>query len=509
MAWPGAEGGGMLRVPRAGLILAIVGLLAFAVLGTSPSPVPAAAQVPPSAPGAPFAPDEVIIQFRPGVSDADKAAARSRANATRKELIAAAGGGGRGELELAGVPPGLAVAAAARSLESHPAVAFAQPNWIYTLDETSNDPYYTNDSLWGMYGDATSPANQYGSQAGEAWAAGYTGSGDVYVGVIDQGIQYTHPDLDANIWANPYDPPDGVDNDGNGYADDVHGWDFVGNDSVVYPNDPLFPTLESHATHVAGTIGAEGGNGTGVVGVNWRVKLISAKAFDVLGNGTTANIVKATNYITDLKTRHGLRIVATNNSWSGGAYDQALSDAITSAGAAGILYVAAAGNDGTDNDSTPRYPSSYRHDNIIAVAAIDSRGALASFSNYGATTVDLGAPGVGIWSTMPSNSYAGKDGTSMSTPHVTGAAALYAAAHPAESATQIKSALLGSALTTDSLSGKVVTGGRLCVSCALSGGSAPTATPTGTPTATPTATTGGATPTPTTTSGLPTATLTA
>ena len=310
------------------------------------------------------------------------------------------------------------------SCSETPPVEFVEPNWIYQHQFTSNDTYYTNGSLWGMYGDGTSPSNPFGSQAGEAWV-NRTDCSSVYVGIIDEGMMFNHEDLAGNVWTNPYDPIDGVDNDGNGYVDDVHGWDFAGNDNTVYDGSG-----DDHGTHVSGTIAARGGNGKGVAGVCWQVQLISAKFLGRNG-GTTANAIKAVNYITDLKTRHGLNIVATNNSWGGGGYSLGLYNAIASAGAADILFVAAAGNSGVNIDSSPQYPAAYDNANLISVAAIDSSGNLASWSNYGATRVDLGAPGVSIWSTVPNkkgqSSYSSYSGTSMATPHVTGAAALYAA----------------------------------------------------------------------------------
>lgn len=420
-------------------------------------------------PGGPYVPNELLIQFRAGTTQAQQDAARGRVNAARAELLRGQSGGA--VLELASLPAGASVHAAISALRDNPAVEFAEPNWIYTHGATSNDPYFTNGSLWGMYGDASSPANQYGSQAAEAWAAGQTGSKSVYVGVIDEGIQYTHPDLDANVWTNPFDPADGVDNDGNGRVDDLHGWDFANNDNTIYDGGTR-GSLDNHGTHVSGTIGGEGGNGIGVAGVNWNVTVISAKFLGRNG-GTTANAVLAVDYITDLKTRHGLNIVATNNSWGGGGFSQALFDAIQRANNANILFVAAAGNGGNDgvgdnNDATPSYPGSYTNANIIAVAAIDSNGGRASFSNYGATSVDIGAPGVGINSTLAYNTYGSYSGTSMATPHVTGAAALYASAHPGATAAQIKNAILSSAVPTASLSGKTVTGGRLDANAALS-----------------------------------------
>jgi subtilisin family serine protease len=418
--------------------------------------------------GPEFVAGEVIVKFAEGATDVQRGNALRAVNGAVAERIITATMRSRGDSEgITVVRTPMAVPAAVAALRQSAAVVYAEPNFYYYHDATSNDPYYTNGSLWGMYGDATSPSNQYGSQAGEAWAAGNTGSSTVIIGVIDEGVMYYHEDLAANIWVNPYDAVDGVDNDGNGYVDDQYGWDFDGNNNTTYDG-----TQDDHGTHVAGTIGAVGGNGKGVVGVNWNVKLITAKFLGRRG-GTTANAVKAVDYITDLKQRHGLNIVATNNSWGGGGFSQSLYDAIERANVAGILFVAAAGNGGNDgvgddNDVTPHYPSSYTNTNIIAVASITSTGAKSSFSNYGATSVDLGAPGSGIYSTLPgkgnTSTYGSYSGTSMATPHVTGGAALYAASHAGASASTIKDAILSSTIATSSLSGKCVTGGRLNVS---------------------------------------------
>jgi subtilisin family serine protease len=423
-----------------------------------------------------FVPNQVLVQFRADASPGQRAIARGRVNATREEVVVAANrrDDGKGDLELLRIPPGLAVAAAVRELSADGAIEFAEPNWIYEHQLASNDIYYTNGSLWGMYGDATLPANQFGSQAGEAWAAGNVGNAAVYVGVIDEGIMRDHADLVGNVFTNPFEPVDGIDNDRNGYVDDVNGWDFDGDDNSTFDG-----TQDDHATHVAGTIGAVGGNAIGVAGVNWNVTMIPAKFLGRRG-GTTANAIKAVNYLTDLKTLHGLHIVATNNSWGGGGFSQGLLDAINRGGDAGILFIAAAGNGGRDgvgddNDSTSNYPSNYQctangksWDCVIAVAAITSTGAKSSFSNYGAKTVDIGAPGSAIYSTLPgklgASNYGSYSGTSMATPHVTGAAALYAGSHPGASAAQIKNAILSSAVQTASLSGRTVTGGRLNIS---------------------------------------------
>ncbi len=416
---------------------------------------------------------ELLVQFKSGSTEDDKAGAYRRVSAEEVEVVLSAKkrSDGRGDLVLIRHKSDYLPQAAVNAFSSDPSVEFAEPNWIYTHQATSDDTYYTNGQLWGMYGASTSPANQYGSNAAAAWANNITGSNQVYVGIIDEGIQFNHKDLKGQVWTNPYDPKDRVDNDGNGYKDDIHGWDFDGNDKKIYDGGKS-GKADDHGTHVSGTIGGIGGNGKGVVGVNWNITLISAKFLGRNG-GTTANAVKAVDYITDLKTRHGLNIVATNNSWGGGGFSQALQDAIERANTANILFIAAAGNGGNDgigdnNDIVPNYPSNYPNANIIAVASITSTGGKSSFSNYGVTTVDIGAPGSGIWSTTAFNTYSNYNGTSMATPHVTGAAALYASTHPGATAAQIKNAILSSAVPTASLSGKVVTGGRLDANAALS-----------------------------------------
>ncbi|GGJ47075.1 S8 family peptidase [Deinococcus roseus] len=428
-------------------------------------------QVAPQAqPAQNYVPDEVLVQY--SATETQQSTIEKNHGLSRKETVAHKNGK---VLKLLKINNGKGVQQAIQELKNQPGVDFAEPNWIYNHEATSNDPYFTGNNLWGMYGDASAPSNIYGSQAAEAWAAGHTGSKGVYIGVIDEGIQFTHPDLAANIWTNPFDPVDGVDNDGNGLIDDTHGWDFANGDNSIFDGTKRAGP-DSHGTHVSGTIGGIGGNGQGVAGVNWNVTLISGKFLGGRG-GTTANAIKAVDYFTDLKKRHGLNLVATSNSWGGGGFSQGLLDAINRAGDAGILFIAAAGNGGNDgvsdnNDSVANYPSNYDCTNggtrgwdcVIAVAAIDSKGALASFSNYGAKTVDIGAPGVAIYSSVPTNSYASYNGTSMATPHVSGAAALYASTHPGATAQQIKDAILAAAVPTASLSGKTVTGGRLNVS---------------------------------------------
>ncbi|MGH8029875.1 MAG: S8 family peptidase [Arenimonas sp.] len=443
-------------------VLSALGLAQAAAAGGRPDLVNASL-----AAGKPHMAGELLVQFKPGASAAQRTAVMKGLGASRLETIR----GAKGSIELVRLPAGLAVAAAVRAISTDAAVDFAEPNWTYQHTATANDTYYTNGSMWGMYGDATTPANQYGSQAGEAWAGALnhtdcsTSVGNpVYVGVIDEGIFIAHPELSANIWSNQFDPVDGVDNDGNGYVDDKNGWDFDGNTNNVNAGG----AGDDHGTHVSGTIAAQGGNGVGVAGVCWSgIKLISGRFLGRRG-GTTANAIKAVQYFTDLKTRHGLNIVATNNSWGGGGFSQALSDAIDAGGAANIVFVAAAGNSNLDNDVSPHYPSSYAGASIISVASLASNGTRSSFSQWGANSVDIGAPGSGIMSTVPVSSkgkvvagYASYSGTSMATPHVTGAVALWASRNPGATASQTINAIYTAGTATPSMSGITTTGKRL------------------------------------------------
>jgi subtilisin family serine protease len=425
------------------------------------------------------APHELLVQFNPGVSESAKAQSLTLVQGSVMEFLQkeAGGVGASNGVQRIELPTSMSLDAAIATLKNNPNVKYAEPNWLYQPSDISNDTNYLSGGLWGMYSDDSPAAigpsgttNQFGSQAEEAWNAGYTGDRSIVVGIIDEGFQTTHPDLINNTWVNPHEVAgDNIDNDGNGYVDDIHGWDFFNNDNTVYDG-----TGDDHGTHVAGTIGGEGGNGLGVAGVNWKTTMISAKFLGPTG-GFTSDAVEALDYLTDLKTRHGINIVATNNSWGGGGFSQSLLDAITRAANAGILFVAAAGNANANNDATASYPSNYNttasagYDAVIAVAAIDNSGARASFSSYGANNVDLGAPGVSINSTLPTNGYGNYSGTSMATPHVTGAAALYAAANPGASANAIRSAILSSVTPTTSLNGLTVTGGRLNISALMQG----------------------------------------
>lgn len=333
-------------------------------------------------------------------------------------------------------------------LNNDPSIEYAEPNYIVSISSTfPNDPNFSK--LWGLDNSGqTGGTADADIDAAEAWDV-QTGSDGVVIAVIDTGVDYNHPDLAVNIWNNSGEiAANGIDDDGNGFVDDVRGWDFANNDNNPFDDN-------NHGTHVAGTIGAVGNNGTGIAGVNWRVKIMPIKFLSGGGSGTTANAIKAINYA----TRMGAHI--TNNSWGGGGYSQGLRDAISAANGAGILFVAAAGNNESDNDSYPNYPSGYDLPNVIAVAATDHNDQLAYFSNYGAASVDLGAPGVNIYSTIPNNRYASYSGTSMAAPHVAGAAGIIKAQHPELLSSGIKSRLLGGVDILSSLAGKVLSGGRL------------------------------------------------
>lgn len=326
-------------------------------------------------------------------------------------------------------------------------VEYIEPNYIISIDKTiPNDSSFNQ--LWGLNNtEQTGGTKDADIDAPEAWDL-ETGS-KVLVGVVDTGIDYNHPDLANNIWTNPGEiAGDGIDNDGNGFIDDIHGYDFVNNDGDPFDDN-------SHGTHVAGTIAANGNNGTGVTGVSWSAELMGLKFLNSTGNGTIFAAIQAIEYATKM----GVKM--TNNSWGGGGYSQALYDAIAAAGEAGQLFIAASGNESNDNDANASYPASYDLDNIIAVASTDHNDDLSGFSNIGHTTVDLGAPGSAILSTTPGNTYSTYSGTSMATPHVSGVASLLWSQFPEMSAAQVKDRILNSVDPIAALDGKTVTGGRL------------------------------------------------
>ena len=395
----------------------------------------------PSQPAVGSVPDEIIVQFR------------AQATRARRDAIVAARGAqvlrrfDALSIQRVRLADSARMDADIAALKNDPDVVAVQPNYIREITAVPNDPYWTSNSLWGLQK----------IQGPSAWSLS-TGSAQIVVADIDTGVNYNHPDLAQNMWRNPGEiAGNGVDDDANGYVDDVYGIDAYNNDSN--PMDD-----HSHGTHTAGTIGGVGNNGVGVAGVNWNVRILACKAFSATGSGTDAAAIECFNYITALRKK-GINIRVSSNSWGSareGSSPDAMKSAIDAAGAAGILNVFAAGNAGTNNDSTPFDPASLNSSSIMSVAASDSADNRASFSNYGATSVDVAAPGVSILSTGLTG-YVTKSGTSMATPHVAGAAALVSAIKPALTVSGTKTLLMSAVDQLSAWSDKVASGGRLNV----------------------------------------------
>lgn len=343
-------------------------------------------------------------------------------------------------------------------LKKNPAIAYAEPNYIYHAfdDGTPNDTDFQK--LWGMknLGQADS-GGQIGTVGADInvlplWQKGITGNSNVLVAVIDTGIDWDHPDLAKHIYTNPGEVGansiNGKDDDGNGFIDDVHGWNFAAKNNNSRDD-------HGHGSHVSGTIGGVANNALGVAGVNWDVSLLPVKFLTASGSGTLADAVDAINYA------HLMKVQIMSNSWGGGGFSQAMQDAIQAAKKDGILFIAAAGNDSSDNDTAPAYPASYPVDNVISVAATDNQDHLASFSNYGLRTVHVAAPGVKIYSTIKGGAYDTYSGTSMATPHVAGIAALLMSAHPEWSIAEIKDRLVKTSSPIAGLRKKVQAKGRV------------------------------------------------
>jgi subtilisin family serine protease len=348
------------------------------------------------------------------------------------------------------------VAALLESLSRNPNVELVEPNYILYAIAEPNDTYFS--LLWGLKNTGQNIGGQTGIagadiEAASAWELS-TGSPASVVGVVDTGVAYTHPDLAGNVWSASGAFSVTIGGTTITCAAGTHGFN-----AITKTCDPLDDN--DHGTHVSGTIGAAGNNSAGVVGVNWTASILGLKFLDKNGSGSTSDAINAIEFAVQLKESGLANVRVLSNSWGGGGFSQLLLDQIKRANASDMLFVAAAGNSGKNNDTTPHYPSSYDAPNVVAVAATDNRDALASFSNYGATSVDLGAPGVYIASTVRSG-YGYMSGTSMATPHVSGAAALVLSKCALGTAA-LKSALLDTAEAVPSLAGKTVTGGRLNV----------------------------------------------
>jgi len=337
-------------------------------------------------------------------------------------------------------------------------VAYAEPNFVYRISALPNDTRFGE--LWGMHNTGQSAGTvDVDINAPEAWDL-LTGSETAgVVTVIDTGVDYTHPDLTANMWINPGEiPGNNLDDDGNGYVDDVHGINAINNSGD--PKDD-----NEHGTHVAGTIAGRGNNALGVAGVNWTARVMGCKFLDASGSGTSANAIKCLDYVHMMKTRavNPVNLIATNNSWGGGSYSQTLFDSIARQRDAGVLFVAAAGNDALNNDTTTSisYPASYFLSNVISVASHDRLDRLSTFSTFGRRTVHVAAPGTAILSAVPGGTYASFDGTSMATPHVAGLVALLKAQDPSRDWKQLKNLVLTGAVNSTGAAGRTLTGKRL------------------------------------------------
>jgi subtilisin family serine protease len=418
-------------------------------------------------------PNEILVKFRPGIRiDAGSYVIRTHDLRQPRALDHA----GLTHFRSGSRP----VAQLVRELSADPDVEYAEPNYIVetqstTASPTPNDPMFS--LLWGLRNTGQNGGLPLADiEAVPAWSV-TTGTRSVVVGVVDTGIDYTHPDLSPNVWSAPsaftvqFGPNDKIT-----CAAGTHGYDAIAN--TCNPMDQ-----NGHGTHVSGTIGATGNNGAGVTGVNWAVSMMGLRFMDASGKGTVANAIRAIQFAIQVKAAlpnsAGIRVLS--NSWGGSGNSQALLDAINQANAAGILFVAAAGNDGANMDSMPSYPGAYRAANVVSVAATDNADALASFSNYGSMTVDLGAPGVNIASTYPNSSYASMSGTSMATPHVAGAAALVLAACATLDTATLRATLMRNVDAVGGLATKTVSGGRLNIfkavsACATGSATSPTKT---------------------------------
>ncbi len=399
-------------------------------------------------PSPPTETSSVFVRFRPNSPDAREQSAILSVGGTLQTTYPDG-------LSLIQLGSESKVAAAVQRLGANPSVIYAQPDAIIHSEAV---PVIPNDPGFAYSYGLNNP-NNVDIDAPEAWSI-TTGNPSTIIAVLDSGLALNNPDFANRIWTNP------VNDAAQGYPNDIHGWNFVGNNNNVSDDN-------GHGTHVTSLIAAAGNNGTGIAGVDWNAQIMPIKFLDSNGDGTTDRAVSAIIFAVN----HGAKVI--NASWGGLDYTQPLYDAISYANAHNVVFVTAAGNDGTTNDFFPSYPASFRLPNELSVASVDSNGQLASFSNYGAQTVDIAAPGVDILGDYPtnlsSNGLQVLSGTSMSTAYVTGVVALLAGIHPEYTAAQLVQRIDATAKPLPGLSGKIITGGIVDAYQALA--SSPPSTP--------------------------------
>lgn len=414
----------------------------------APGATPASAAAPVGAAFADAHPEHVFVRFRQDATAADRLGVHAAAGALEKlrEFRWVDG------LVLMRVAPGRVGEAIAR-YQADPNVLYAEPDGYVHPTSPPDDPFFP--LLWGLDNtgqDVSGPGVPDADiDAPEAWSI-WTGDPEFRVAVLDTGVNYNHPDLAANIWTNPGEILNGIDDDGNGYVDDLHGIDTIGSDS-----DPL--DAGDHGTHCAGTIGAVGDNGLGVVGVNWRCRLVPIRT---IGSGTWSDTVEAMEYVLD----QGIT-VSSNSYTGGGIIPQPMYEVIQASQEIGHIFVVAAGNDGSNIDIYPTWPASMNLPNIICVAGTNNIDGLYPSSNFGAFSVDVGAPAVDVYSTAGAMGYDYRTGTSMACPHVAGVVALLWSRNPQLSWQQVIEIVKSTARPLAALEGITATGGMVNADAAL------------------------------------------
>ena len=423
---------------------------------------------------APHEPGEIIVKMKPSLlQGVDNVAARYGASLIEKfdmphgEMGAK---GAEGDLVHLKLPAGMTTAQAMAAMEGDSSIEYAVPNHTYQMEDfqqvgdtltaeqlkdAQKMPNDLTDKMWDMHNVGQNGGTVDADiDAPEAWSktTGLPNGQGPVIAIIDSGVDYTHPELTNNILVNKGEIPDnGIDDDGDGVTDNYWGYNAYSQNGDIMDHS-------GHGTHVAGTIAAEGNNGTGVAGINWSASLMPIRIFNDNGSTNAAAIIRGINYATS----HGARI--TTNSWGGGGANEAIKEAFERSS---CLHMMSAGNSGTNNDVHPHYPSDYDLPNNIAVAATDRNDQLANFSCYGEKNVDVAAPGKDILSTVPGGKYAVYSGTSMATPHVTGAVGLLLAQDPTMSNDEIKERIMSGGDKLPQLDGKVASGARLNVNGAL------------------------------------------